>query len=111
MRLVTKALSFAALRVAVYSTCSVHRIENEDVVARVLEATGGAWQLVECLPDWPTRGLADAPGGKLCVRAGPADLTHGFFVARFERRAEPAAAHPSSRPAKKRRTQSGSTAA
>ena len=41
---------------------------------------------MRCLPEWPTRGLADAPHGELCVRAGPADLTHGFFVARFERR-------------------------
>ena len=67
-----------------YSTCSVHRIENEDVVAAVLEAQSGAWKLVRCLPEWTSRGLADAPGGALCVRASEEDDTHGFFVARFE---------------------------
>lgn len=85
--IVLKALSFPKMRTVVYSTCSVHREENEDVVAAVLDAAGDTWQLARCLPEWPTRGLDETPFGALCVRAGAADLTHGFFVARFERRA------------------------
>ena len=78
--------ALARVLAVVYSTCSIHRAENEDVVAAVLAAKGDTWQLVKALPEWPTRGLADAPGGSLCVRAGASDETHGFFVARFERR-------------------------
>ena len=81
------AMRLPRVRVVVYSTCSVHREENEDVVGKLLEATGGAWTLVRCLPAWPTRGLHDTPHGELCVRAGAEDGTHGFFVARFEKAA------------------------
>ena len=85
LKIVCKAFTFPHMRVVVYSTCSVHREENEDVVAKALEAAAGEWRLAMCLPDWPTRGLPDAPNGELCVRAGEHDETHGFFVARFER--------------------------
>ncbi|KAL1519736.1 hypothetical protein AB1Y20_023244 [Prymnesium parvum] len=83
--IVCKAMSFPAMQTVVYSTCSVHRQENEDVVAQVLELQRGGWKLVRCLPEWPTRGLSAAPHGELCVRASEQDETHGFFVARFER--------------------------
>ena len=85
VQIVHTAMRLPGVRTVVYSTCSVHREENEDVVASLLEATGGEWQLARCLPSWPTRGLADVPHGKLCVRAGADDGTHGFFVARFEK--------------------------
>ena len=86
LSILTHAMSFPKMQVVVYSTCSIHRIENEDVVAAALEASGGAgWKLVRALPEWPTRGLPDSPHGQLCVRAGASDETHGFFVARFER--------------------------
>ena len=89
--IVLAAMRFPRVRTVVYSTCSVHRAENEDVVASVLEeAASEGWRLVRCLPEWPTRGLAEAPGGDLCVRAGEGDATHGFFVARFEKSDEPA---------------------
>ena len=39
------------LLVEVYSTCSLHRIENEDVVEAAL-ATSTAFQVVEALPWW-----------------------------------------------------------
>ena len=43
----------------VYSTCSVHRRENEDVVAHALAAArAGSWRLEKVLPTWTRRGLA-----------------------------------------------------
>eukprot|EP00741_Cyanophora_paradoxa_P012044 tig00020592_g11639.t1 len=93
------ALSFPrALRVA-YSTCSIHREENEDVVRGVLEDPGVAsrgWRLAPALPAWPRRGLPGSlpgagpgPGAgleELVLRTDPLeDRTNGFFVALFER--------------------------
>ena len=54
----------------------------------MLAAAPPGWRLARCLPQWPTRGLAEVAHGNLCVRAGEADETHGFFVARFERGGE-----------------------
>ena len=84
--IVTKAMSMPDMRCVVYSTCSIHREENEDVVEAVLkEKAAHGWRLVRALPSWPTRGLAEAASGAMCVRASVDDATHGFFVARFER--------------------------
>lgn len=59
-----KALTFPALQRLVYSTCSIHQQENEDVVAEVLEdARAAGFDLVvgavvqgscfaELLTDW-----------------------------------------------------------
>jgi len=53
------ALSFAAVQRVVYSTCSVHRRENEDVVARCLAAArDSGWALEKALPTWPRRGVS-----------------------------------------------------
>ncbi|NXG75916.1 NSUN5 methyltransferase, partial [Baryphthengus martii] len=122
-KVLSHALSFPALRRLVYSTCSLHREENEDVVQAVLQEQGSAFgyarcsrgdvgrsagsaltlilrpRLVNAFPSWPCRGVAAFPGAESCLRASPADtLTHGFFVAVLERRGEGAAA-PSSLPA------------
>ncbi|XP_074016593.1 28S rRNA (cytosine-C(5))-methyltransferase [Numenius arquata] len=92
------ALRFPALERLVYSTCSLHREENEDVVQAVLQERGSAFRLVNAFPSWPCRGLAAFPGAQCCLRASPADtLTHGFFVAVLEPCGEGAAA-PSSLP-------------
>ncbi|XP_050764859.1 28S rRNA (cytosine-C(5))-methyltransferase [Gymnogyps californianus] len=97
-KVLSHALSFPALRRLVYSTCSLHREENEDVVHAVLQEWGSAFRLVNAFPSWPCRGLAAFPGAESCLRASPAEtLTHGFFVAVLERRGEGAAA-PSSLP-------------
>ncbi|NXF93395.1 NSUN5 methyltransferase, partial [Eubucco bourcierii] len=93
------ALSFPALQRLVYSTCSLHREENEDVVQAVLQEWGSAFRLVDPFPSWPCRGLTAFPGAESCLRASPADtLTQGFFVAVLER-CEEGAAEPSSLPA------------
>ena len=79
--------------VVVYSTCSVHAIENERVAVAALRsevARARGWRLVTALPGWPCRGVAG--GGcpekvaRKLVRAGPELQTNGFFIARFERR-------------------------
>ena len=97
-RLVLHAMALPAVRVVVYSTCSVYRRENEDVVLRVLRACGGRFELAPCLPSWPHRGLDGADGDAelrrvaplVCRAAADADSTNGFFVARFERVLPPA---------------------
>ncbi|XP_051665560.1 28S rRNA (cytosine-C(5))-methyltransferase [Manacus candei] len=97
-RVLGHALSFPALRRLVYSTCSLHREENEDVVQAVLQERGSAFRLVAAFPSWPCRGLAAFPGAESCLRASPAEtLTQGFFVAVLERCEEGADA-PSSLP-------------
>ncbi|XP_074888471.1 28S rRNA (cytosine-C(5))-methyltransferase [Buteo buteo] len=97
-KVLSHALSFPALQRLVYSTCSLHREENEDVVQAVLQEWGSAFRLVNAFPSWPCRGLAAFSGAESCLRASPADtLTHGFFVAVLERHGEGTAA-PSSLP-------------
>uniref|UniRef100_A0A672UFG2 SAM-dependent MTase RsmB/NOP-type domain-containing protein n=1 Tax=Strigops habroptila TaxID=2489341 RepID=A0A672UFG2_STRHB len=92
-KVLSHALSFPALQRLVYSTCSLHREENEDVVGAVLQERGSAFRLVDAFPCWPCRGLAAFPGAESCLRASAADtLTHGFFVAVLERRGDGAAA-------------------
>lgn len=84
------ALRFPALRRLVYSTCSVHQRENEDVVAAVLpDAVAAGFALVEPFPGctWHRRGVpGSVPGAELLVRVDPLqDATDGFFVAVLER--------------------------
>lgn len=99
----------------VYSTCSVHAIENEHVVRQALkmeEATSGGFRLAprkEVLPKWHRRGIPnemDAPGAlsvvdlllklrpplrledaEALVRCSPGeDATNGFFVSLIMRK-------------------------
>lgn len=91
-RILSHALSFPSVRRVVYSTCSVHREENEDVVRTVLKQCDG-FRLVPVMQGtWDRRGLSTGQDGEedhigeCCVRASPQkDLTNGFFVALFER--------------------------
>jgi 16S rRNA C967 or C1407 C5-methylase (RsmB/RsmF family) len=87
-KLVLAAMSLPNTRVIVYSTCSVHRQENEDVVEKILSQAPEGFVLVKALPSWPHRGLPEAPASiaPLVVRADLQDSTNGFFVARFERK-------------------------
>jgi putative methyltransferase len=86
--LILHAMSLPSARVIAFSTCSIHRVENEDVVVAVL-AERKDWHLVEAVPQWPHRGL-DLPDfadikDKVCRADFEKDGTNGFFVARFER--------------------------
>lgn len=54
------------LEKVVYSTCSVHQRENEDVVMAVLpHAQEKGFELACPYPSWPHRGLPVFEGGKL----------------------------------------------
>lgn len=81
--LLKHALRFPHCRRVVYSTCSVLRQENEDVVAEALAWAKGRFVLANALPELPFRGLGSQ--GSYCVRLGPDSLlTRGFFLAVFE---------------------------
>jgi len=88
LRLLLHALTFPNARRVVYSTCSVHAIENEIVVLAAVRHTPvrhAGWRLAPALSSWPCRGLPLAAGCELCLRSGPEWSTNGFFVACFER--------------------------
>lgn len=83
------AMEFPVVQHIVYSTCSIHQTENEDVVARILSKHGDRWKLARVLPDWHRRGLitSQLPNGDLTVRCSPReDHLLGFFVAGFVRK-------------------------
>ncbi|XP_075540345.1 nop2/Sun-like domain containing protein 5 [Dermacentor variabilis] len=82
--LLKHALRFPHCRRVVYSTCSVLRQENEDVVAEALAWAKERFVLAHALPELPFRGLGSQ--GSHCVRLGPDNLlTRGFFLAVFEK--------------------------
>ena len=92
LEVITHAFKFPACVRVSYSTCSIHSIENEDVVAAACErGAESGWQLANCLDGWARRGEGWS-GAEMCVRANPIeDRTNGFFVACFERPPEMAA--------------------
>lgn len=81
------ALTLPKLERLVYSTCSIHDVENELVVKAVLEeAQELGFHLVDPFPSWPRRGLPLLPGHHHLIRVDPEkDKTDGFFVAVFQR--------------------------
>lgn len=83
LRCLNHALQFPQVQRVVYSTCSVHSQENEEVVSACLQQNLG-FRLVHLLPNWPERGHEPFTQ---CLRASTAKTrTHGFFVAMLERR-------------------------
>lgn len=113
LKCLNHGLRFPRLKRLVYSTCSIHSQENEEVVAAGLQQNPafrwwhvvylcilllGLFQtlclfllllssrLVPLIPQWPERGQEPLTQ---CLRASVAKTrTHGFFVALFERSAE-----------------------
>lgn len=81
------ALSFPAVERLVYSTCSVHQIENEDVIKSVLPlAESYGFQLATPFPQWPRRGLPVVEGSQHLLRTDPVEDKEGFFIALFTRK-------------------------
>ncbi|KAH7865377.1 hypothetical protein Vadar_005809 [Vaccinium darrowii] len=81
------ALSFPAVERVVYSTCSVHQIENEDVIKSVLPlASSFGFQLATPFPLWARRGLPVVEGSEHLLRTDPAEDKEGFFIALFTRK-------------------------
>ncbi|KAH7106309.1 S-adenosyl-L-methionine-dependent methyltransferase [Auriculariales sp. MPI-PUGE-AT-0066] len=94
LAMIKHALQFPAAQRIVYSTCSVHAVENERVVRAALEAAGDSWTLArreDVLPTWSRRGLQEELGpdedATSLIRCMPGeDETNGFFVSCFVRR-------------------------
>lgn len=84
-RMIVHSLTeFPKLKRLTYSTCSIHRQENEDVVEKILDEFEEKFRLVDFLPQWPCRGETSRTSA--CLRASPSQtLTNGFFLACFER--------------------------
>ncbi|EJT52392.1 nucleus protein [Trichosporon asahii var. asahii CBS 2479] len=101
VQMLQHALKFPNVTRIVYSTCSIHKTEDESVVSRILaysrehpSSFNGeryAWVLEErsnVLPKWERRGLPDPLSAKdadKVIRCAPEDHTNGFFVACFKR--------------------------
>lgn len=81
------ALSFPAVERVVYSTCSIHQQENEDVIQFVLNyASSNGFQLATLFPSWLQRGFPVFEGAHHLLRVEPSEDMDGFFVALFVRK-------------------------
>ena len=86
-QLLSHALSVPNVKTVVYSTCSVHREENEDVVQKIMLNYSHAFTLEDLsltVTEWKSFGLSDCEFSKKVLRTDPdVDKCHGFFVAKF----------------------------
>ena len=96
LKLLNHALSFPNAKQVVYSTCSVHAEENEEVVKKALEENPD-FELKRVLPPWGQNAVVNRNVGEedpeisrinsLCLHSLPNEhLTNGFFVSLFEKK-------------------------
>jgi hypothetical protein len=95
IQLILHAMRFPSVTRITYSTCSINREENEDVVEKILRRQLD-WELAPALPSWPGRGIPNDSftNADMCVRSSVHLETHGFFVALFVRK--PSTSQPKS---------------
>lgn len=85
LKILLKTLKIPGIEQVVYSTCSIYKTENEDVVENALKTVWKTFKLVKTLTQWKDRGVGRY--GKYMVRSIPTDNhTQGFFVAKFVKR-------------------------
>ncbi len=92
-RMLMHAMSYPGVERIVYSTCSIHEEENENVVRYALENCGRRFRLVNIFEgQWKSgRGLVKDDYDRennldFCIRTSySSNFTNGFFISCFER--------------------------
>ncbi|TDL25613.1 williams-Beuren syndrome critical region protein 20 copy A [Rickenella mellea] len=93
LSMILHAMTFPSVTNIVYSTCSVHAAENEEVVSLALSSDEASGKFIlarreDVLPSWPRRGLKEKmlepTDAESVIRCTPGeDHTNGFFVSSF----------------------------
>lgn len=86
-------MNFPTVKKVIYSTCSLHHEENEEVIDEVLTNVKDAYRLVPVKDllenNWTNFSSKKYKCGDKCLYSQPnVDLCNGFFIAIFERNFE-----------------------